>query len=303
MSSRLLVRLAAVLGAVLLLWGALALARKRSLEGGHGPRLIAVDTALVDSVIARGVKDTVRLVRARSDWQVNGFRVAPEESSALLRALADTSGSELIAESPSSHARLGVDSTTGRRLRVFDNGKAIVDVLVGKSEGGAGTGYLRRFGEPAVYRVRGSFAELAERKVDDWRDKTIVTVPVDSVGSITVRRGAGEYVLRREGKQWKFASGGMPDSNQAVNLVRDVSQIRAAGFAADSQLAGLKFTKPDRRLVLKTSAGRTLAALVFDSTKSGIWVRHDTAGRGTVWRVESWDWDRLTPTKKTLQQP
>jgi Domain of unknown function (DUF4340) len=303
MSSRLLIRLAAVLGAALLLWGALALARKRSFEGGSGPRLLAVDTAAVDSVIVRLATDTVRLARTGSAWRVNQFRAAPDEISGLLGTLADTGGSELIAESPGSHARLGVDSTGGRRVRVFDGTKVVVDVLVGKSEGGTETGYVRRFGDPAVYRIRSRFAELAGRKTDDWRDKNIVTVPADSIGSIAVRRGAGEYVLRRDGKRWRFVSGGTPDSNQTSNLVRDVAQIRAAGFAADSQMASLRFTRPDRRLVLKTSAGRTLAALVFDSTANGIWVRHDTGARGTVWRVESWDWDRIMPTKKSLEQP
>jgi hypothetical protein len=300
MNPRQLLRLAVVLAVLLLLWGAVALARRRSDEGPKGPRPLGVDTAAVDSVLLVSTSDSVKLVRNRADWTVNGFKAAPEEVSGLLRELADTARGELIAENPASHARLGVDSTGGRRVRVKNDGKVVLDLLVGSSESGFGTGYLRRSGEAAVYRIRSRLPELAGRKTDEWRDKTIVTLPADSIGSIAIRRGSQEYGLRRDGKRWRLGSGGTADSARVANLLGDLSRIRAAGFATPTQAASLRFTRPDRRLTIKSISGQSLASLLFDSTSSGIWVRHDSAGRGTVWRVESWDWDRIMPERKSL---
>lgn len=302
MTARQLLRLAVVLGGLLLLWGAVALTRRHSDEATSGWRRLASDTTAVDSVAVRSATDTVVLARAGTTWRVNGFAAGPDEVTELLSALADTAQGELVAESPGSHTRLGVDSVGARRVQVIGDGKAVLDVLVGGSESGSGTGYLRRVGEPKVYRIRTNLAELAARKADDWRDKTIVSLPADSIGSIAVRRGRAEYALRREGKQWKFGSGVAADSAKAANLAGELARIQAAAFATPAQAASLRFSQPDRRLTLTTASGRTLAALLFDSTGSGIWVRHDTSGRqGTIWRVESWDWDRIIPEKKSLE--
>ncbi len=298
MSSRQLLRLAAVLGALLLAWGAVAIAGRRSADGGAGStRLLALDTSAVDTVVIAGQRDTTVLARNPDGWRVNGFRAGAEEITTLLEALADTSAYELAAESKGSHRRLGVDADSGRRLRAAGKDKAVELVVGGAPAFGAG--YVRRANESAVYRVKGRLPELAGRRPDEWRDKTIVAVSADSIAQIQVRRGRERYALTRDGSRWQLATGEAVDSSRAAELARALGQIRAAGFATAGKRDSLRFSRPDRTLTLKNAGGRTLAAVVFDSTESGIWVRHDTGG--PVWRMESWDVDRLTPSASSLR--
>jgi hypothetical protein len=93
MSPKQLARLAMVLGALLLIWGAASLARR----GASGPsesdrfviRPVARDS--VDSVIVTRPADTARLVRRDSTtWTVNRHPASKTAIAELFAALADT---------------------------------------------------------------------------------------------------------------------------------------------------------------------------------------------------------------------
>jgi hypothetical protein len=298
MSGRQLARLAAVLGALVLLWAAAALAGRRSARAAGGAeRLLGADTSKVDSVVLRGPSDTAVLVRGSGGgWTVNGQPAARDEITSLLRALADTSRFDLVAESETSHSRLGVSADSGRHLRVA--GAHRIDLIVGAKPGGFGGGYARQAGERAVYQLRGSLANLVIRPADDWRDKTVAALAADSIASIEVARGRERYELRREGNRWEFARGGIADSTRAADLVRALTHIRASGFATRARADSAQFSRPDRRLTVKGTRG-TLAALVFDSTTDGFLVRADSGG--TVWRMEAWEADQITPAVKSMR--
>jgi hypothetical protein len=298
MSGRQLARLAAVLGALVLLWAAAALAGRRSARDAAGAeRLLGADTSKVDSVVLRGPSDTAVLVRGSDGgWTVNGQPAARDEITSLLRALADTSRFDLVAESETSHSRLGVSADSGRHLRVA--GDRRIDLIVGAKPGGFGGGYARQAGQRAVYQLRGSLPSLVIRPADDWRDKTVAVVAADSIAAIEVARGRERYELRRHGNRWQFARGGIADSMRAADLVRALTQIRASGFATRARADSAQFSRPDRRLTVKGTRG-TLAALVFDSTTDGFLVRADSGG--TVWRMEAWEADQITPAVKSMR--
>ena len=300
MSVRQLLRLTAVLAALLLLWGAVALAGRRAeAAGGGSAPLLGVDTAAVDSVLlAGGGRDSTVLARTKSGWTVNDHPASGEETAALLRELADTARFDLVAESEASHARLGVDADSGRRVIIRGRGPAR-ELVIGARAGGFGGGYARRPGERAVYRVRGRLPALVARAPDDWRDKTIAAAPADSITAVEVTRGRERYALRRDGTRWRFAGGGAADSLRAADLIRELGRISAAGFATAAQAETLRFNRPERRLTVTGPGDRALAALVFDSTGDAFWVRRDSGG--TVWRIDSWVVDRVTPSAASLR--
>ena len=51
--------------------------------------------------------------------------------------------------------------------------------------------------------------------------------------------------------------------------------------------------------MLRDAGARVFLALTFDSTASGYWVR--TSEGGTVYRLDSWHVDQLTPAAEGLQ--
>ena len=137
-------------------------------------------------------------------WTVNGRHAAPDAVNELFQALHDSAPPELVAQDSSSFGRLNVDSATGRWVRVRRGGRPLLGLIVGARGSEYASAYVRRPSDSHVYLWRGRLASLADRAVDDWRDKRIAAVEPDSVALIEVERGKDRYTVQRTGKTWKL---------------------------------------------------------------------------------------------------
>lgn len=300
MSTRHLLRLAIALGVLLALWRAVALGSR----GGDREQRFRLPPSVakdLDTVSFAGVRDTIILARAGADaWRVNGHAADRRQVEELLKSLADTAASgDIVAESPSSYAQVGMDSASARRVRAIAHGKAVTDVVVGNPGQVYGTGYVRPFSESRVYLVRSALPSLATRSLDEWRDRRIGGVVKDSIARVEIQRGAKRYALTKHAGRWTLVPGGAADSMEVANFLNDLGNIQASGFATPAQADSLKCTPARRRLTVLGVDGKPRLQLVFDSTTSGTWVRADTGG--TVWRLEGWSADQITPADSTLR--
>ena len=303
MTPKQLTRLAMVLGALLLLWGAASLARRGSRGPSESDRFaipaIARDSA--DSVIITRPADTTRLVRRDSTtWMVNRHPASQTAIQELFTALADTARrTELVAGRAASHSALGVDSAKGAGVRIVRGDSTVAELVQGNRGPSLDGGYFRTAGDSAVYLVSGNLAEVLERSQDEWRDRRIAGVAADSVARIEISRGKRSYAVRRDGAGWMLAPGGPADSAAVAALLADYGQVEAAGFATKAQGDSARLARPDRRAALLRADGTPLVTLAFDSTANGFWVQ---AGRdSTVYRVDTWFADRLTPADSSLR--
>jgi hypothetical protein len=305
MSSKQLLRLALLLATVLVLWGAVALASRRSEGKSESAKLIPpIDTSKIDTIAITRAGDSAILARRRaagSGWQVNGFPADAGLITDLLAALADTLVTgELVARNPASHERLRITADSGRRVRVVSGSRTVVDLIAGKHTTDFGGIYLRRTGSPEVYAVRGSLSTALGRQSDEWRNHAIASIAPDSVAMIDIRRGTRTYSLRRKGSRWSFASGASADSAAVSGLLTSYRDLKAAGFSNQAQEDSLKKARPRRTARLLDQRGKPVLSLTFDSLASGIWVRHDSGGPG--YRLDSWTADRLTPADSMLRK-
>jgi hypothetical protein len=302
MSAKQLVRLAAILGVLLLVWGAAALARRREATPAADTfRLPKITRSEVDTVTISRAKDTTILARRDTNtWTVNGHTASPNAVGDLLTALTDsTPASELVAERKGSHAGLGVDDSAGSKVRIKGKGKTLADLVLGKRSQDFSGGYLRRADQESTYVVRGQLIDVLNRSPDDWREHRIARIATDSVAQIEITRGRKSYALLRNEKSWKLATGVPADSAKMGDLLTAYSSVDATGFASPAQAA--HFGQPDRRVRLLRKDGTPLLTLLFDSTAAGFWVRPDTSK--TIYRIESWTADRLAPADTTLRKP
>jgi len=301
MSAKQLARLAAVLVALLLLWGAAALARRReAAPSGEALRLPKITRSQVDTVVIARAKDTTVLARKDStNWMVNERPAASNAVGDLFTALSDTTaGSELVAERKASHPGLGVDSA-GSRVWIKGKGKTLADLVVGNRSPDASGGYVRLADQEPTYLVRGRLTEILTRAPDEWRNHQIARVISDSIGRIEISRGRKSYALRRSEKKWELAPGGSADSTKVGDLLTAYSSIEASGFATPAQTNSARFGPPNRRVRLARKDGTPLLTLLFDSTAAGYWVRPDTSR--IVYKIESWTADRLAPADTALR--
>ncbi|HZH81244.1 MAG TPA: DUF4340 domain-containing protein [Gemmatimonadales bacterium] len=292
------------LALLLLLWGASALLSRGSdsVRGSldlHAPAMADVDAI----TIVKGA-DTIALARQSvTAWTVNGHPAALASITDLFQALRDTTPPELMAQDSSSFRRLQVDSAGGRWLHLRRSGKVQLELVVGGRGPDFESAYLRRPGDAHVYLWHGRLGSTVDRTLDDWRDKRIATLAPDSVAAVEVVRGKERYALTRAGKVWKM-NGGAVDSGAVARYLDRLKTITAAGFATQNEIDSTRTARSGRRLTVRsTREGGVLLSLAFDSTAGAFVVRHvaGTGGEGaTVYRMNTWDVDGLTPASRSL---
>jgi hypothetical protein len=293
--------IAIIVAALIAAWAASEALSHRSDTTVAAFSLPKVSAKTTDTVTIWHGVDSVALVRHDSTWVVNGQPALASSVADLFEALRDSLKPELAAESPSSFARMGVDSAGTHLLRVVASGTAQVRLMVGVPGPTGDAAYVRVPGSARVYLWPGRLGSVVQRRVDDWRDRQIVAVVPDSVGAIEITRGRDRIALRRRGTHWAFGTGRAADSAAVGRVLDHFRSVQAAGFASARQLDSLRFDHPRRRVVLRTGTGRELAALAFDSMPSGFFAR--AVAGGPVYRLDFWQADELTPTAAALGPP
>jgi hypothetical protein len=298
MSPKVLQRLAIVLGVLVLAWVVLAQVRRSRWDKAGGLALPKVAPSAVNEVAFSRGADTVVLARQGESWRANGFPGNAGGIEGFLEALGDTTlRSEIVAQSPASHARLGVD-TMARRLTIRTGDTAVVDLRVGNRGPDFEGYYVRPEGADAVYLLRGRFAEQLGKGLADWREKQVATIVTDSVARVQVRRGRTSWSMAKSGNVWALTRG-PADSAGVARFLSHFNNLRATGFPEAADLDSIRFDPPDRAVTLASADGRPLLALVFDSTSGGaFWVRADTGG--PVYRIDERAAELATPAESTL---
>lgn len=300
MSPAALKRALLALAVLLVAWGGLALFRRSMSDAPLALALPKLSAADIDRITITAPGDTIDLRSTASGWQANGYAAAAGSVDDLIAALSDTgNASELVARSAASHARMGVDTAGGRRVRFFKGDRALADVIVGSQGRSFQTAYVRLAGDDDVYLLHGRLASLAARDLDAWRDRRIAAVPADSVRSVEVARGGRRWVLSRADGAWRLGAAAA-DSGAVARLLQGMGDVSALGFATAAQAESLDFAHPKRALTVLGGSSDTLLRLLFDSTAGGSWVRR--AAGGPVFRLDFWRLDQLTPSDSTLRK-
>ena len=300
MTNRTIRRLAGVVVVALVAWGALAGAGH--LRADHATRfsLPHVDSAAIDTVVIARRGDTAVLARAVHRWTMNGHPADSSHVHDLLAGLVDsTDWGELVAESPASYVRLGVDADSGRHVRVVSHGKQVLDLTGGRRTSDWSGLYMRRAGDSAVYALHSSqLGEALTRSADDWRDKRIARVSPDSVASATIARSARTVALRKDAGRWSLGSA-PADSGAVGRMLELYRSFDAMGFATAAQADSLRREKQFARVRLLSKSGSPLLDITFDSTKSGAWARADSGG--TVFKIDAYQLAQLAPAESTFK--
>jgi len=298
-TSRQLRQIAMALGVVIFLWGLAEIFTRGSDTVTGDFQLPAVTAADVDTVRLVRPEDTVVLAKRDSaHWSVNGFDASGDAVSGLFDALAGSTVAELSAQSAASHGRMGVDSTRGKRL-TFLRGDTVLDQLVVGDRGSGFSGaYVRRPDQDDVYLVRGELANLAERGLDDWRDKVIARIEPDSVQEVRIERRRATTTLRRSEGGWRIGAAAA-DSGAVRRMLEQWRTVNAAGFATPGQADSTDFRRPERRVAVLGKQG-PLVELALDSAAYWWWVQKPSGG--PIYRLESWRLDQLMPADSTLRE-
>ncbi|RMH12065.1 MAG: DUF4340 domain-containing protein, partial [Gemmatimonadetes bacterium] len=296
MSETTLKRILAALVVVVAAWGGFTLVSGRT--GSAAPSadpvldaLASVEPAHLDRIRIEGRHDTVELARSGVAWTVDGY---PADSAAVKRILAAldlSTGGDVVATNPANHARLGVAADSAVRA-TLTQGDRSVTVLVGRQGPSYGMAYLRLPDQDEVVLLQTDLRGALDRRLDDFRDKTIVAVDTARVRTVEIERDGATVRVSRADSTWTLESGAPADSLRMRDLLREFSRFLATGFAEAVP------DTVDRSVLVRAldAEGDTLAVVWIHGSESTRWAT--VPGTETVFQVPGWRADRLAPARE-----
>ncbi len=293
--------IAGAIGLLLVIWFGGRMLRSGDDSGAGGLRLSGVAADSADTIVVAGAADTLTVARDSNGlWTVNGFPGSSSTVVELLTALKDSTPAELVARSPASFARLGIDSAAARRVRISRGAEVLLDVLVSERGPGPQSAYVRLPDDSAVYAQRGRLGEIVRRGLDEWREKTVALVTPDSVGEVELMRGTRRTLLQRRDGAWRIGAAAA-DSAAVGRMLERYRIVSAAGFPTVAQLDSAFRGRVDRRVTLRDRSRAVLLALEFDSGAGSYWARRPGAAQALVYRFNTWDVDEMVPADSTFR--
>ncbi len=95
--------------------------------------------------------------------------------------------------------------------------------------------YVRSKDDPFVYLVKSSFADSLPTKRDDFRDKTILSIPEDEIREIRWEAGGKSFAVTRRDDGW-YAGERKLQAEEVSPYVARVTKMSAIGFPDDDKL-------------------------------------------------------------------
>jgi hypothetical protein len=204
-----------------------------------------VMTLTPDSVtrveLIRG-EDTIELSREGTDWRLTKPLSAPADQravEALIRTVAEAEEKRRI-DAPESLQQFGLEPPTVVVGLTDRDGKTLPRLAIGGSAPIGFSVYLRRGDEPAVLMTNAAVRSALDKKVDDLRDKTIITFSNDEVREVVLEKRGGErVVVAQDESGWRITEPleAKADTAEIQSLLGTLRALRAQGFVDESEEA------------------------------------------------------------------
>ena len=221
-------------------------------------------------IIARGNGQTVEIDRDGDHWKIVKPAPYAADDTAVrmaLSTLVNAKASDFIADAPGDVTQYGLEKPHLTATVVLKNGEQ-QSMLFGfkQSEQGKSGIYVRRGERAPVYAVAGYVMSSLDKSVLDFRNRTIVNVDPEAVGTVKVKNSDGEFTLKRAGTDWNVIAGGktteadIPVVERLLNQLRD---LKGQSIVADPMPSAQPFglDNPAAEITLVGKDGKELGAV------------------------------------------
>ena len=203
--------------------------------------IFPVAEEVVDQVLIQSAQGEARLVKSDGEWRI-GIHKAFELRLASLWSIAELlRQSQLVAEEPVHHERLGVDDRNAVRVSFYKGESPVEELLIGHWSPQAGLAYVRRPVDEAVFSMPVNLPGIFEANANAWRNPVVVELQPEEITSVTLMYPDGRIALEREDAGWAVVT---PDGRDAGDparvqaLLQFFAPLLTDGFPTDRETRG-----------------------------------------------------------------
>jgi Domain of unknown function (DUF4340) len=193
--------------------------------------LVVVDSLTVDKIEITSPANKVVLAKKGGEWFLIApvdYRANQSSVTAMIHQLKNLTVKEIVSTNPGKRQIFQVDST-GTLVKIFQGGQEHAAIVVGKRGQNFAETYVRKEELNDVAIVDGSLTFAFNKAVKDWRDKTVVNVPKESITTISYQYPGETYSLALQDSVWMIGDN-KPKAAEVTSLLTALSHIDADDF-------------------------------------------------------------------------
>ncbi len=224
---------------------------KKAFSPGRTENFLALDSAAVDRIEFRKFESRLVLRKENDMW----YMVEPDSHRAdnsavgrLLSLAGRLEVGEIISSNPEKQFWFQVDSLTGTGLDFFAGKDRLASLVMGKMSEDRINGYLRKANSDQVHLADVGFIGMAQRSVNEWRDRRIFTFDAGQIKEIESDYEGNRTKLVRGDSLWQlsrhpYRETSQVDAEAVERYVRTLADMRADDFSFRTQFQGIEFEK------------------------------------------------------------
>ena len=233
------------------------------------PQIEALTTGKITRVEIKGPEETITLTREDDAWYV-GQRPYPASKrlvDSLLQAISGLQVTSLASESE-NYARYSLDQGSAIRVTAFEGGTPVRSFAVGKTASTQSNTFITLEDRPQIYLSGQNLRMTFDKSSDMFRDKTVLSFPMDQVTSVTIAKGSASLELTQQAQDeqdqdgpqqtaWIDADGDQVDSADVEDLLRPLHSLKCQSYIEDRDKED--FSDPELVITVQTDAGHELS--------------------------------------------
>jgi hypothetical protein len=263
-----------------------------SVSGSQGGLLASYDSSQVDRIEVHSASGTTVLHRENGAWMMTSPLRAKADDAGVRELLSKGKSITLkamVSGNPQKQGVFQVDSS-GTLVRLFAGDAERAAFRIGKMGPTYTETYVRREDANEVYLAEGMLLYVFAKQPRDWRDKTILKVPQESIRNVRFQYGDSTFALTFRDSMWTVD--GVPASEPAVkSLLGGLASLTADDFV-DSTLSS---PPPLTALI---DADGTQIRFHRDIEKNSYHVV--TSSGSQVFEMQGWHADQVLKRKRDL---
>lgn len=282
---------------------------KKTFSPGRTENFLTVDSAAVDRIEFSKFESRLVLRKENDAW----YMVEPDSHRAdnnavgrLLSLASHLEVGEIISSNPEKQFWFQVDSLTGTGLDFFSGQDRLASVVVGKMSEDHMNGYLRKANSDQVHLTDVYFIRMAQRSVNEWRDRRIFTFDTQQIKEIEFDYEGNLARLVREDTLWQlsrypYQKTSQADAEAVEKYVRTLANMRTDDFPFRTQFQGIEFEKgwPVVTITLEDGRETKLFAVPILGADNKYLVKTDQDE--SVFTLYEYNFKQLTPKPEDLQ--
>ena len=263
---------------------------ERSANSASTGLLFTIDSLSVDKLEIKTSASSLLLEKRGVEWFVAkpiNYRADQANVCQIIHQIKNLEIKNIVSDNAEKHSVFQVDQT-GTQVIVYEKGVEKASFILGKMAANYSESYARRLNSNDVLIIEGASNYMFGRPVKDWRDKTILTTPKESIKEVRYHYGDTTFNITFNDSAW-FAGKDKAQQSIVEGIVSSLSNFQADDF--------IDSTVSPKVTAMITYAGTRLR-FSFNKLTNKYYVQSSNSSQWFV--LEQWKANQVLKRKKEI---